>query len=452
MAGRLEIALIKPFEYQKKGIEFLTTGAHQKLLADEMGLGKTAQLIWAAQKIQANRIHVICPAGAKYNWQEEFLKFGNIKAEVAGNGHNCWNRPVMISSFEYAKKFMHKYIQYKRDLLIVDEAHLLKEPSAERTKVILGTRGLIHNATRFWAATGTPAPNHAGELWVLLKTFGLTKLSYDGFTARYCTSHHVGGHYGRIQITGSNTKYTPELKALLRQCSLRRLKKDELDLPPMTHNVYYIDGDSDADILKMFPDLKEKLAQEHMLLKDKLGFNWGEVSDERLLGVLNFMAQSISSLRRYHGLKKVKPVAELIRQELLAKEYKKIVIFGIHKDVLYYLKQMLDDEFQPVIITGSTPPLERHEIVERFQNDDNCKIFIGNIQAAGTAITLTAANQVGFIEQDWVPGNNAQAADRTHRIGQLEAVTSRHFAIRDSLDAKITATITRKTKEISTFI
>ena len=442
-----------PLEYQKKGVDFLVRGKNQLLLADEMGLGKTPQLIWAAKDIGAERIHVVCPAVAKFNWQKEFLKFSNGKyqAEVAGDGHNHWNRPVIVTSFEYAAKYLHKYVQYRRDLLIVDEAHYLKEPTSQRTKRILGARGLIHNARRSWFATGTPAPNHAGELWVFLYTFGLTKLSYDGFISRYCTSHRTGGRYSRIQITGTDTKHSHELKNIFRGQYLRRLAKDELDLPPLIHNPYYVEPDQDSEILKHFPDLKDKIKGEFELLKENLDFATN-VSDEKLLNALSLMSQSIMSLRRYHGLKKVAPVANLIRSELQAQEYKKIIIFGIHKDVLTYLKRTLDYEFKPLMITGETPAAERQQIVERFQEDDECRVFIGNIHAAGTAITLTAANQVGFIEQDWVPGNNAQAAKRAHRIGQKLPVFTRHFAIRNSIDEKITAALTRKINEIATFI
>lgn len=449
--------MIKPFPYQVTGVDFLANGANQLLLADEMGLGKTPQLIWAAQKIRASRIHVVCPSVAKYNWQKEFKRFADIDAEVAGEGHTKWNRPVIITSFEYAKKYAHKYNQYPRDLLIIDEAHYLKEPTSARAKTIVGTGGLIHHASRTWFATGTPAPNHAGELWVLLFTFGITKLSYEGFLSRYCRVRTVPGkmrgkRFERTEIMGTNIKHSPELKEMLKLCCLRRLKKDHLDLPPLLHNIYYIEGDTDARILKEHPDLKEKLNQEYMMLTEKLGFNWGSISDERLLSALMIMGQAVPSLRRYHGLKKVRPVAELIREELRAGEYKKIIVFGIHRDVLETLAKELSSEFGVLLVTGKMSAIQKFEAQELFQNSDKYQIWIGNIIASGTNLTLTAANQEIFIEDDWVPGNNKQAADRAHRFSQTEAVNVRHIAIKNSLDEKITASLTRKVQEISTFI
>ena len=185
-------------------------------------------------------------------------------------------------------------------------------------------------------------------------------------------------------------------------------------------------------------------------VKERLDFETNPV-DSKLLNVLMLMSGSITALRRYHGLKKIKAVADLVKQELTLGLYKKIVIFGIHKDVLKSLREKLS-EFQAVLVTGEVPMYHRQEAIDYFQEDPRCQVFIGNIQAAGTAINLTAASQVIFIEQDWVPGNNAQAAMRCHRIGQDQSVTIRHAAILNSFDDRVTEILTRKIQELSTFL
>ena len=442
--------MIKLLSHQPEGIRFLKSHSFC-LLADEMGVGKTPQAIIAAQEL--SRILVVCPSVAKYNWQKEFERFAGRHAEVAGDGKILAGKPLVITSFDYLTRHLEKYKKFHRDLVIIDEAHLSKEPTALRTKAVMGVRGIIRHTDRLWALTGTPAPNHAGELWVYLYTFGYTKLSYEGFVNRYCNTHRDGSYYGKINIVGTNTKHSGELRAMLKRCALRRLKKDVLDLPPQFHNTYYIDGDSDA-ILKDYPELKSKLKKELQSLSERLDFEVGtDLSDSKLIAVLQAMSQSISSLRRYHGLKKIKPVADLVKDELLTELYDKIIIFGIHTDVLKLLaKSFRQSNFEVALIIGETPPRERHLIQERFQNEPDLKIVIANIQAGGTNLTLTAASQVLFIELDWVPGNNKQAADRAHRHGQRNAVTVRHVCIRDSIDAKITTTLVRKIREIKTFM
>lgn len=419
------------------------------LLADDMGVGKTPQAIDAARDLK--RVLVVCPAVAKYNWQNEFIKFDNRASYVAGQGKTFHTRNTVIVSFNYLVNHIDLYTSRRWDAVIIDEAHLLKEPTAIRTQIVFGAKGIIHCTDRLWALTGTPAPNHAGELWVLLFTFGYVKLSYAGFVNRYCISHFTGGNkHSRLEISGTNTKMSHELKKILEKMSLRRLKSEVLDLPPVFHNTYYIKGDSDAAIFKKFPELKDKIQKELAHLQEELGYDL-DVSDEKLLSTLEFMSQSISGLRRYHGLKKVKETAELIDFELKSQHYNKLIVFGHHTDVLEGLRNYLK-HYESVFITGAVNDMQRQFAVEDFQTNPNVKIFFGNILAAGTSITLTAASQVIFIEDDWVPGNNQQAADRAHRYGQKETVNVRHIAIKDSIDGKITAANVRKIKEIRTFI
>jgi len=451
------------FNFQKTGSLFLQLNDFS-MLADQMGVGKTPQAIDASRSLK--RIITVVPSVAKYNWQKEYQKFAerdsiviegdprNTIEDLANFFKNTKNPPPLIASFENVTKYLDFYTSsYKWDVTKIDEAHYLKNPerlTTGRTKSLIGSEGLIQHTKRLWALTGTPAPNHAGEIWVWLYVFGFTKLSYQGFISRYCNCHETGGRYSRLQITGSNTKHTPELKVLLNKMSLRRLKKDVLDLPPFFHNTYFIEGSTDATIFKNHPYLKDKLRAELDVLQEKLGFS-RDISDERMLRVLMVLSQSMTSVRRYHGLKKVVPVADIIAKELEAQEYEKIVLFGVHIDVLYSLAKILE-KFGVVLATGRQSSRQKFEAQEIFQSSPKIRVFIGQVIAAGTNLTLTAADQLAFIEQDWVPGNNQQAADRLHRYGQLKSITARHFAVRNSIDEKITATLTRKIQELSTFI
>lgn len=412
-----------------------------------MGLGKTPQAIIASNDL--NRVLVVCPACAKINWQREFIKWGGRKVNLA-QGDPQYQKQSTITSYDYLARYPHLFTHPDAnwDLVILDEAHFLKEPTAKRTKAILGNDGVIHRAKRCWALTGTPAPNHAGELWTLLFTFGKTRLSYEGFISRYCTAFQTS-RYGRMQITGSNTKNTPELKRILQLMSKRRLKKDVLkELPPIFHSVLHVENPNDP--ISDHPELAIKLKAEYNRIAQSIGFDEANPDEDRLLKVLQFMSRSVSSLRRYHALQKIKPVAELINGELESKAYEKIVIFAIHKDVIENVRKSIATP--SVVITGSTPMRERQIAIDSFQEPGGPKVFIGNIKAAGTAITLTAANQVLFIEQEWTPGDNAQAAMRCHRIGQEKPVTVRYVSLVNSFDDQITAILSRKAQELSTFI
>jgi SWI/SNF-related matrix-associated actin-dependent regulator 1 of chromatin subfamily A len=149
----------------------------------------------------------------------------------------------------------------------------------------------------------------------------------------------------------------------------------------------------------------------------------------------------IARLRHKTALAKVPALAEHCKSML--EETDKIVIFAHHKDVIDEIKQSLS-EYLPVSITGDISINERQESVDKFQSDDNCRVFIGSITAAGVGITLTAASTVIFAELDWVPGNLSQAEDRCHRIGQQDSVLVQHVMFENSIDAYLAQKIVSK--------
>lgn len=438
------------FPFQRVGAKWLSE-RKKALLADEPGLGKTAQAIAAADLVQAKRILVLCPAIARMNWVFELEKFSQMKRNVdvfkPKNKFSSAEKDVQICSYDAGSiDALTKRGNEAFDLLILDEAHLVKSTEAKRTSAVLGKSGPVHRAKRVWALTGTPAPNHAGELWPLLYVFGATALSYTSFVKTYCECEQTT--YG-LQIYGTKTKKIPELKNVLSRIMLRRKKSEVLkDLPPIQYGTVVVE----PGIVTMKDPLEEGIEHfspqtirreeekvEHIL--EEMSF--GTEDMERLAG----LAQSVSTLRRYTGLQKVEPISELVTQELHSKAYQKIVIFCLHRQVIDQLEEKLD-EFNPLVLHGGTTDTQRNHRIQLFQHDTRYQIIIANILTAGTAITLTAAHQVLFAEQDWVPANNSQAAQRCHRIGQTENVTVRFVSLANGVDQRVTAILKRKTEEL----
>lgn len=445
----------KPFEYQSVGAEWLKLRSHA-LLADEMGLGKTRQAVMASDSIGAKSILIICPSVARINWKREFDLWSILSPQFkVCESQTDFPTKYTIVSFDYATNHKDRLMNQLWDLLIIDESHMVKAVDAKRTSAILGSSGIIRKVKRCWALTGTPAPNHAGELWPLLYTFGVTTLSYTAFIHKYCNTYRF---HDRLNVTGTKVSMIPEVKKLLSKIMLRRLKEEVMkDLPPI-HFTHFEVEPGVADILmqpgidKYFngsgvneKELHEELDKQrkfidHALENIGLGANG--------MKALDGIANSISTLRQYTGLQKVEPIAKLIDEELKANAYDKIVIFAVHRGVIEGLRAKLF-KHKPVTLYGGTPPKDRQKAVDKFQNNKRCRIFIGNILAAGTAITLTAAHNVLFVEQSWVPGDNAQAAMRCHRIGQDKPVYVRFAGLADSFDNKISMTLKRKSKELT---
>ena len=173
-----------------------------------MGLGKSAQAVAASCGL--GKILILCPAIAKVNWDREFTKFsdttGQFQIIKTGKTIPDANKSI-ICSCELAVSLWKqgKWRGLEFDLLILDEVHFLKSKDAKRTKAVMGNKGLVRQAKKVWGLSGTPMPNHPGELWVLLFTFGVTKLTYRDFILKFCAfADGSGVNDPMMQIVGLN--------------------------------------------------------------------------------------------------------------------------------------------------------------------------------------------------------------------------------------------------------
>lgn len=433
---------LKLYDYQKEGVKFLLTHKHA-LLCFEMGLGKTPTALVAASAIHnPPPITIICPAIAVENWKREIEK---------------WK--ITLPHFIYSYNKLPLAPQVKGHTLILDEAHYIKSPKAKRTQNILShPDGLVHHASRAWCLTGTPMPNHAGELWPILTTFNRTKLSYNAFLQEYCTGYnHAFGNsrHPTFVVTGTNRAKIPELKTLLEPVMLYKSQEEaKVQLPPLSFSSHFIKADS-AEITKLDGATRRKLYEEVKPLMAMVIENGGAFNDETLLDFIKGHAQSLTTLRRILGLQKVVKTAELIGEDLTNKNYLKAVVFYHHKQV----KDGLIHEFDKrgflfgqnvFTIEGGQTHTTRWQLIDGFNKTKEPSVMLAQITAASTAISLNSANQVIFIEQSWVPGENAQAVKRCHRHGQKLPVFSRTITLLDDpVDEAISQTILRKTQEIT---
>lgn len=440
------------FPYQLAGAHWLAART-RALLADEMGLGKTCQAIYACDLIQAKTILVLCPAGARDNWVAEFARCSAITRSQTV----LWTRAsgpaadLTICSYDYvATSDANSPCYAKRwEVVIFDEAQYLKNRTAKRTRHALA---LARAARHVFALSGTPAPNHAGELFPLLHFFGaLGTLDYWSYLRRYCRV--VDTVYGP-QIHGSQR--IPELRARMAPYILRRKKEDVMsELPPISFSHVAVAA-GPVDVSCYFKELIgtpraqfEARLQRQQAAIDAVISCLG--TGDGGLRALAPLQTTCSESRRVVGLQKVASVADLVARELTDRAYDKLVVFGIHRDVLQELRERLS-AFKAAVIYGGTPPEKRTKHLYQFQTNPRARVLLANIQAAGTAINLTAAHQVAFIEASWVPAENAQAAMRCHRIGQTKPVTVRFFYLPGSSDERVQKVLCRKTRDITAIV
>jgi len=452
-----------PFPYQIAGAQFLASHPHG-FIADEMGLGKTAQFIVACDMVGAARILVICPASVKPNWEREFERFSPMghRVTIIDTGKDpIPSSGVVVVSYDLAVVLAPKLKAQSWDVLGLDEAHYLKERTTKRAKAIYGRGdkwpGIAAKAKFVWKLSGTPAPNYANELYTHLRSAGIVNQSYWDFTFRYCSG--FDSDFG-FKITGHQN--TAELKGLLAKFMLRRTNVDvKNELPPLTLSQIYVERapvDTDKYFYEQTAAMQKSEAQffgelkvmDTTLRSALFSVKGTATPNESRIGILEGMKAPAVSLRRFIGLAKVPSVCDIIADELENNAYDKIVLFAVHQSVIEETRIRLA-KFGAVTLYGKTPTSKRQENIQRFMTHKRCRVFIGNIDAAGTGIDglQKAACEVAFLEQDWVPSKNAQAIMRVHRYLQERPVRVRIFTMRKSSDELVQDTLIRKSRELT---
>ena len=418
--------------YQKAGLEYILIGDNI-LLADEMGLGKTLQAIGYLNYINKKpyKALVICPASLKSNWLKECQKFLHvIPAITIVDPKDKIEEPepgIYIVNYDIVGRF-NSLINHKWDVLILDEAHYVKNQKSKRTATILGgpVGGGI-KADKIIAISGTPIENKPFEFFTLLKAlepFGFSnRMVYE---RRYC-----GGRQGRFGWDNNGARHLGELERKIRSTvMIRRLKRDVAkDIPEKTRKLVYLDLSLSKEQKKL-----EKLSLKELL---------GSLRPGSANGV------QIMKARKELGEMKVKAALTFIKDML--EEVDKLLIFCVHKNVVKGLTEGLAN-FKPLVVDGSTPVKKRQGIVDSFQEDKKRRVFIGNVTAAGVGITLTAASNVVFVEYSFKPGENKQAEDRAHRIGQKNSVMAHYLVVNNSLDSKVLLSLIEKEKVLNTLL
>lgn len=428
--------------FQRAGIAYAMARPNV-LIADEMGLGKTIQAIGVVNANPSIRqVLVVCPASIKINWQRELQRWLTRPLSVGiAVGSDLPQTDVVIVNYDLLARHKAALAARAWDLLVLDEAHYVKNPKAQRSQQVYALR-----ARRRLALTGTPVLNRPVELWPLAHMLAPDVFpSFWAFVKRYCAAKQLP--YGWYLGGASNLA---ELQEKLRaSCMVRRLKADVLqELPPKLRQVLEINS-IDAPTRKLVEEEDAAWkAQEARLVKLRAAVDRSKASPKKAAykqavaalrdGVRAAFA-TMSDLRHRAALAKVPYVVEHLRDVLESAE--KVVVFAHHHDVIGQLKAAFPDS---VVLTGETAMADRQEAVDKFQTDPGVRLFFGSITAAGLGITLTAASHVVFAELDWVPANVTQAEDRLHRIGQHDSVLVQHVVLDRSIDARIARALVSK--------
>lgn len=452
----------KPFAHQIDGVRF-GLSKEKFLLCDDQGLGKTKQIIdfvgCLSVENPIKKVLIICGVNSlKYNWQSEIGIHSNEKGWVLGtryrkNGNafegstadkiedldNLPDCKYIITNIETLRAGAKKVNKTKYEfpvaekiaklckdgvfsIIAFDECHKSKNPTSLQSRAMS-----LLNSKYMVAMSGTPLMNNPLDLYFPLSWLGYEEHSFYQFKQHYCTF----GGWGGTEVVGY--KNLDEIRAKMDKIMIRRLKMEVLDLPEKIHQVEYVD----------------------MLPKQKVIYNEVEAGIRSEIHKMTFSNNPLSMLIRlrqatgYTGIisDTVKESAKLDRMEELVEELaesgKKCIIFSNWSNMTEIAKERLA-KYNPAYITGDTKADERMAQVNRFQNDDKCKVIIGTIGAMGTGLTLTAAQTVIFLDSPWNRALKDQAEDRAHRIGTQGTVNIITICCKGTIDERIEDIVYRK--------
>jgi SWI/SNF-related matrix-associated actin-dependent regulator 1 of chromatin subfamily A len=437
-----------PLEHQKVAIEKLICNP-KFILADDMGLGKTTSTVIASMEIDAKKILIICPATLKINWKREIQMYSKQSVYIVDGKNWADGHRYYIINYDIIKNFHAvqentkkkkneeqlelnaEELAFKKrieeegfDLIIIDEAHFISNPKAQRTKLI---NDIAEKTKRLWLLTGTPMTSRPINYFNLLKLIDAPiAQNWQLYVKRYCKGFQFKVNGRRIWKTDGASNLD-ELRERTRPHILRRLKTEVLDLPDKIITPIYLELKS-----KNYEDLME----EYLV--------WSEHEGKEMSLAVHI--SKLMNVRTLIAREKVQYTVELI--ERLLEQEKKVIVFTNFTETLDTIANYFGKA--AVTLDGRMTKARRQQSVDQFQEDPKKTVFVSNLIAGGVGITLTAAEAVVMNDLSFVPSHHGQAEDRAYRYGQKNSVSVYYPVFENTMERIIYDILSRKKNVIDT--
>jgi len=422
-----------PLNHQKEAIEKLVR-SKRFILADDMGLGKTTSTIIAALETGAKKILIVCPASLKINWQREISNYSDRPVFISEGKKYSTESDFVIVNYDILKNF-HTTDPKKKDeslllksnfdLVILDEAHMISNVQAQRTKLI---NSFVKKINRVWLLTGTPMTSRPMNYYNLLNIIeSPVAQNWMAYAIRYCQGYQFKAGNRKVwNVTGASN--LEELRERTSKQIIRRLKEEVLDLPDKIITPIY---------LRLQSKQYEELMGEY--------YDWYDKNPDESSS-LTVQFSKLMKVRKVIANEKVNQTIEFV--ENIIDQGKKVIIFTNFTDSLQTIYQHFGK--QAVYLDGSCTNAMRQQAVDSFQNDEKIKVFVGNLKAAGVGLTLTSAEVVIMNDLSFVPAEHSQAEDRAYRYGQKSNVLVYYPLFDNTIEAAIYDILNKKKEIIRT--
>jgi SNF2 family DNA or RNA helicase len=424
--------------YQKDGFDFLAHLTQIKLggiLADDMGLGKTLQtLTWLAWLKERNRKNpkpslVICPASVLHNWRREAERFTpDLKVLVLESGaarHNLRKQipqnDIIVTNYALLRRDLEELQKFAFRAVILDEAQFIKNPGAQVTQSVKQLKSECR-----LALTGTPLENRLLDLWSIVD---FVQPGYLGNQEHFLETYEPRGENAESEQRIARRRLSAKLRPLL----LRRLKKHVAkDLPDRIEERR--DCPLGDEQRKLYLAELRRSRDQVMKAVETQGVNKSKMHVLAALTRLRQVCCHPSLVGSDTASGKTETLFELL--DPLVADGQKVLVFSQFVQMLHLLeKECAVRQIKTHILTGQTK--DRQQVVNAFQSDTSAGVFLLSLRAAGTGLNLTNASYVVLYDPWWNPAVEAQAIDRSHRIGQTQTVNAYRLIAPGTVEEKI---------------
>ena len=423
--------------YQEIGYRWLYTNIQKGFgccIADDMGLGKTIQVISLILKLKEEKklkkpVLVVCPTTLMGNWKSELNNFAPSLNVLTYHGFNrefSTNCDVILTTYAILRIDLEKFQKSNWDLLIIDEAQNIKNPSTSQTQAIKAIKAQMKVAM-----TGTPVENRLSELWSI---FDFINKGYLGSLVDFSKNYSIP-----IERFKELTR-AQKLKKAISPFMLRRLKTDKTIISDLPEKVVL---DDFCYLTKPQVALYERILKESM---DNIAKSESKMNRRGAIFKLITNLKQVCN-HPYHYLKhgdmsanasgKTQKLMDILHN--IIENNEKVLVFTQYKEMGTILENIIAEEFNqtPLFFHGSLNVKQREEIIQKFQNDIQDKIMILSLKAGGLGLNLTSASNVIHYDLWWNPAVEDQATDRTYRIGQDKNVMIHRFITLSTFEEKI---------------
>lgn len=431
--------------YQKRGFSWLVQNVKSgfgSILADDMGLGKTLQVLTAIQHfkqeglLEKEHVLVIAPTSLLTNWQEEIRRFTpDLTSYIFHGTHRRFTKKkydIYLTSYGIVRSDIEKFKKQKWFMIVVDEAQNIKNPNTKQTKSVKSIK-----AKHKIAMSGTPVENRLSEYWSI----------FDFTNKGYLTSLKKFRKNYILPIEKEKNKETlKNFKQITKPFILRRLKTDKniiKDLPDKIVNDIYCNLTKEQ--IALYKETLDSAIEE-------VEANEGIKRKGLVLKMINSLKQICNHPAQFTKSKnidadesgKMEILMNTLENILQADE--KVLIFTQYVQMGKIMQKLIEEKFshEVLFLHGSLSRKKRDEMIKKFQNRKQSKIFIISLKAGGTGLNLTAAQNVIHYDLWWNPAVENQATDRAYRIGQKENVMVYRFITKGTFEEKINEMIQNK--------